>query len=49
MPRININIDDSIKRKLKAKLALEGKTITDWVTEQAKIYLKGGDRTKKKK
>ena len=49
MPRININIEANLKKKLKSKLALEGKTITDWVTEQAKIYLRGGMQSKKKK
>lgn len=46
MPRININIEEGLKKKLKAKLALDGKTITDWIAGQAKAYLKGG--TKKK-
>ena len=48
MGYINLSIDDDLKRKLKAKLALEEKTMTQWLTEQAKIYLKGGDKTKKK-
>ena len=46
MGRINLNIDEDLKRRLKAKLALEGRTITEWINEQAKIYLKKGGKKK---
>ena len=46
MGRINLNIDDDIKRKLKSKLALEDRTVTAWFEDQAKTYLKKGGEVK---
>lgn len=48
MGRIDLKIDDDLKNKLKAKLALEGRTITEWIIEQVKIFLKKGGKKKKK-
>jgi predicted HicB family RNase H-like nuclease len=33
--RINVSVDAELHKKLKATLALEGKTIRQWVSEQA--------------
>lgn len=40
MTRIIAEIPDLLHRELKSKLALEGKTITDWVRDSALSYLK---------
>ncbi len=43
MVRINVEIPEELRKELKAKLALEGKTIKEWVLEQIEGYL-GGKR-----
>ncbi|MEQ8767982.1 MAG: hypothetical protein RL885_29030 [Planctomycetota bacterium] len=47
MVRINVEIPDELRKELKAKLALEGKTIKEWVLEQIEGYLGGGKRKSK--
>jgi len=38
-PQLSIPIDLDLKRRLQAKLILEGKTLREWVEEQARQYL----------
>ena len=35
---IHIRLPEPLKRKLKAKLAMEGKTITEWLITQIEVY-----------
>jgi len=37
--RINVEIPEELRKKLKAKLALEGKTIKEWILDQIEGYL----------
>lgn len=37
--RILVEIDPDLKLALKAKLVLQGKTLKEWVEEQARRYL----------
>ena len=38
-PQLNVDIDLDLKRRLQAKLILEGKTLRGWVEEMARAYL----------
>ncbi|MGM5484299.1 MAG: plasmid partition protein ParG [Nanobdellota archaeon] len=40
MPRINIEIDDSIHRKIKAHSAINGKTMTEYINSIIEKRLK---------
>ena len=39
MARINVEIPDEVRKLLKAQLALEGRTIKDWLLEEVESYL----------
>jgi len=38
-PQLSIPIDLDLKRRLQARLILEGKTLREWVEEMARMYL----------
>ena len=38
-PQISTRMDLDLRRRLQAKLILEGRTLRDWVEEQARQYL----------
>jgi len=38
-PQLNVDIDLDLKRRLQAKLILEGKTLREWVEDMARRYL----------
>lgn len=42
--RLVIEIDPEMKRELHARVAREGRTLKDWLVEQAKAYLAQGAR-----
>ncbi len=47
MARINVEISEDLKRKLKAKLVLQGMTIRDWVLKQVESYLEEKPKRKR--
>lgn len=38
-PKLVIDVGHDLKRKLHGKLALEGRTVKDWITERIQSYL----------
>ena len=38
-PQLNVDIDLDLKRRLQARLILEGKTLRDWVEQAVRAYL----------
>jgi len=38
-PQLVVGIDLDLKRRLQAKLILEGKTLKEWVEEMARAYI----------
>ena len=49
MVRINIEVTDEQRRKLKSKLALEGLTIKEWLIKRVDEYIKKEGKPKSKK
>ena len=49
MVRINIEVSDKQRRKLKSKLAMEGLTIKEWLIKRIDEYIKEATPKSKKK
>ena len=49
MVRINIEVTEEQRRKLKSKLAMEGLTIKEWLIKRIDEYIKEGKPKSRKK
>ena len=47
MARITVELPEDLKRKLKAKLVLQGMTIKDWILKHIESYLEEKSERKK--